>query len=271
MEQVTNWTQVFLQSVQAALENVLAFIPNLIAALILLIIALIVAKIIQKIFNKLFMLVGINKISTKSGIEGFLAASGFQQNLSWIFARTLYWFIIILFLLPISDILNLAFFADLLNKLISYIPNIIIAMLIILFGTWAAKVLSGMVRGSSARLSSEYSQLLGTVVNTTVLIITFIFALSQLNIDSSILSTILIILIAAIGLGLAIAFGVGTKDIVKNVTAGIYLNKTLKPGNNIRFKENEVKVIEVGSVSTLIEIAEGKQLQVSNSNILESL
>ena len=271
MEQISNWTQVFLQSVQAALENVLAAIPNIIAAIIFLLIAIIVAKIVQKVFNKLFMLIGINKISTKSGIEGFLLSSGFKKDLSWIFARTLYWFIIILFLLPISDILGLAFFAELINKLISYIPNIIIAMLIILFGTWAAKVLSGMARGSSARLSSEYSQLLGTVVNVTVLIITFVFALSQLNIDASILTSILIILVGAIGLGLAIAFGVGTKDIVKNVTAGIYLNKTLKTGSSIRYKENEVKVIEVGTVSTLIEISEGKQLQVSNSNILESL
>lgn len=270
MEQVTNWLDVFMNSTQYALGSVFAFLPKLLGAIIIFLIGWLVAKLFEKLFNKIFGLIGVNKLSQKSGVENFLGSAGFERDLSWIFARIIFWGIILIFLLPVADILGFVFFANIVNQAITFLPNIIIALLIVLFGTWGAKVLSGMVRGGAVRLGAEYAEVLGTVVSVTILVVTFIVALSQLNIDATILGNILLIIVAALAVGLAIAFGFGAKDITKNIIAGAYLSKVVKPGSLVKTANLEGKVVEIGSVTSTVEVND-KKIQIANSALLESI
>ncbi len=270
MQEINNWLDIFMQSTQGALEMIISFVPKFFASLIILIVGWITAKIIQKLSNKFLDLIGINKLSTKAGIENFLISSGFPGNLSWTFSRILYWTVLLIFILPISDIMGLPFFANLVNTALAYIPNIFLAMLVILVGSWAAKILSGMIRGSSVRLGIEYSEALGTIVNIGVMIVTFIIALSQLKIDATILSNILLIVVSAFAIGLSIAFGLGAKDLVRNVISGVYISKTIKTGSTVRIKDMVGKLVDVGPVISTIEV-DDKQISVSNGSIMEIL
>lgn len=270
MQQMNNWLNIFMQSTQGALEMIMGFVPKFFASLIILLIGWIVSKIIQKVSNKFFDLIGINRLSTKAGIENFLIASGFPGNLSWIFSRILFWTVLLIFILPISDIMGFSFFANMVNDVLTYIPNIFFAMLVILVGSWAAKLLSGMIRGSSVRIGLEYSEALGTIVNIGVLLITFVIALSQLKIDATILGNILLLVIGAFTIGLAIAIGLGTKDLVKNIISGVYIGKTVKPGSTVRIKDMTGKLVDIGSVISTIEV-DNKEIKVNNSSFMENL
>lgn len=271
MEQINNWLSVFMQSTQGALTMVISFIPKFIGAFLIFIIGWIIAKILEKVAKKFFELIGINKVSQKSGVENFLVSSGFSGNLSWIFARILFWGIILIFLLPVADILEFNFFADIVNSAIAYIPNVLIALLIVLFGSWAAKVISGMVRGGSVRLGSDYSEILGTLLNITILVVTFIVALAQLKINAAILGNILLIVVGSLAVGLAIAFGLGSQNIIRNVVAGVYIGKSLKPGSIIKTKLIEGKLIEVGTVTSVIETSEKQIIHISNNNLIDNI
>lgn len=270
MQEMNNWLNIFMQSTQGALEMILAFVPKFLASIIILIIGWIVAKIIQKLSNKFLDLLGINKLSRKAGIENFLVSAGFPGNFSWAFSRILFWTILLIFVLPISDIMGFSFFANMVNDALAYIPNIFFAMLVILVGSWAAKILSGMIRGSSIRLGMEYSEALGTIVNIGVLIITFVIALSQLKIDATILGNILLLVIGAFAIGLAIALGLGARDLVKNIISGVYLNKTVKTGSTVRIKDMVGKLVDIGPVISTIEV-EDKPIKINNSSFLENL
>ncbi len=270
MQEMNNWLNIFMQSTQGALEMIMAFVPKFLASIVILLIGWIVAKIIQKLANKFLDLLGINKLSTKAGIENFLVSAGFPGNLSWVFSRILFWTILLIFVLPVSDIMGFTFFANMVNDALAYIPNIFLAMLVLLVGSWAAKILSGMIRGSSIRLGMEYSEALGTIVNIGILIITFVIALTQLKIDATILGNILLLVIGAFAIGLAIALGLGARDLVKNIISGVYLNKTVKPGSSIRIKDMVGKLIDIGPVLSTIEV-ENKEIKVNNNSLLETL
>lgn len=270
MQEMNNWWNIFMQSTQGALEMIMAFIPKFLASIIIFIIGWIIAKLVQKISNKFFDLIGINKLSARSGIESFLISAGFPGNLSWIFSRILFWTILLIFVLPISDILGFTFFANMVNDALAYIPNILLAMAVLLVGSWAAKLLSGMIRGSSIRLGIEYSEALGTIVNIGVLIITFVIALSQLRIDAAILGNILLLVVGAFAIGLAIALGLGARDLVKNILSGVYIGKTVKPGSTVRIKDMMGKLVDIGPVISTLEVDE-KQIKVNNSSFMEAI
>jgi small-conductance mechanosensitive channel len=247
----------------------LDFLPKIFAALILLFIGWLIAKAFEKIASKLFNLIGINNLSEKAGIDRFLVSSGFASNLSYLFAKILFWTIMILFLLPVSDILNFNFFANIIHQIIGYLPNLFIALMILLIGAWGAKVVSGIVKGSATRMGLDNSELLGTISNVLIMIVTFIIALTQLRIEAEILTNILLILVASMGIAFAITFGVGSKDIFKNIIAGVYLNKAIRAGEEVKFGNIEGRIIEVGTILTKIETNDKKELSIPNNHLIE--
>jgi len=267
---MNEWMNIFMQSTQAALEQMLAFLPKLFMSVLILIVGWIIAKIIQKASHKVFEFVGINRLATKAGIQGFLEASGIEKTVGWIFSRILFWTVLLVFFLPISDILGLAFFAELVNRLLSYIPDLAGALLIILAGSWAAKVFSGIVRGSSVRLGSEYAEVMGTVAHSLLMAVVFILALSQLHLDSSLLSSIMLIALGAIALALAASFAIGSTGIMKNIIAGIYVNRYFSTGSQIKTKDFEGTVTEIGPIFTIIDTPDKKQISIPNNAIIVS-
>lgn len=270
MTEIDNWLDALIFSTQEVLFQVLGFLPKIFAAIVLFLIAWVIAKLLEKLTNKIFMLIGIDKISNKAGISNFLISSGFPGNLSYLFARLIFWTVIALFFLPISNILGMEFFAGIIDEIISYLPNIFVAIFILLIGSWGAKVISGIVRGSATRIGLENSQLLGTATNILVLGVTFIIALTQLKIETDILTNILLILIASIALAAAISFGIGSKDIFKNIIAGVYLSKSIKEGEAISFQDNQIKIVHIGTILTKFETEDNKTVSISNNKLLET-
>ncbi len=271
MKEFENWFDVLIFSAQNILVQFLGFTPKVIAAIILFFIGWLIAKGLEKLANKVLNVIGVNSISEKAGIEGFLKSSGFSSPLSYIFARILFWTVIILFLLPVSDILGFQFFANIVNQIINYLPNLFVAILILLIGSWGAKIISGIVKGGSNRIGLENSELLGSISSILIIIITFIIALTQLRIEAEILTSILLILIASIGIALAISFGVGSKDIFKNIIAGVYLNKAVRKGENVKFANIEGKILHVGTILTKIETLNNLEISVPNNHLIETV
>ncbi len=267
---MNEWMNVFIQSTQTALEGLLAFLPRLLVAALIVIVGWIVAKVVQKVTHKLFEIIGVDRLAKKAGLEAFLEESGIKRTTAWMFSRILFWTILLIMLLPISDILGLPIFAELVNKMLGYIPDLVGALLIILVGSWAAKVFSGILRGSSVRLGSEYAEVLGTVAHALLMAIVFVLALSQLHLDSSLLSSILLIVLGAIAFGLAASFAVGSMGIMKNVIAGIYVNRYFSNGSHIKTKDFEGTIVEIGPIITIIETPDKNKMSIPNNALIVS-
>ncbi|MBD3223573.1 MAG: mechanosensitive ion channel [Caldithrix sp.] len=265
---MNEWYELLILSTNTTLEQLYNLLPKLIGALVLLLVGLVVSKLIEKSFYKIFKLIGINRLVKKSGLNNTLKAIEIRDDLAWIFARMLFWIILFIFLLPISNLLGLVFFADLVKDIVNYIPNILAALLILLVGSWAAKLISSLVRGSTARVGSEYAKKLGSFVNFFVMVIIVLIALLQLNIEVLILTNIITYTIIAVVFGLALAFALGAKDILKMLIAGKYLNKSLSSGSHIKLYDLEGKVIEIGTIMTVVELESGKKVSIPNSKFL---
>lgn len=209
---IQSWSTVVADSLQNLWYDVMAFLPTLIGAVFVFIIGLIVASALGTLVGKVISLFKIDELLRKLGVEKYFDRAGINLDSAKFFDRIVFWFLVIAFLLAATDILKFYALSAFLQDVLSYIPNIIIAVLILLAAIVLANVSEKIVRGSvlSARLHS--AKFLGALTWYSISIFGFLAALVQLNVATTIINTVITGFIAMIALAGGIAFGIGGKD-----------------------------------------------------------
>ncbi len=216
-----------IDEIQKSLQNTFGkigdFLPTLISALIILIIGWIIAKIIKWALLKLLRAVKIDNVADRVGINGYLAKGGIRKKSSGLIATLGYWTVMFTVLTMFFNTLGLDVVSNLLTEVISYIPNIIIACLLLIVGMYLAEFVSGLVVGALKGGDFENPEFVGRIAYGAVMFFTIALVLDQLGIGQNIVNTVVTVIMSGAGLAFAIAFGLGGKD----WAAGI-MNKYLK-------------------------------------------
>ncbi|MBI4919706.1 hypothetical protein HY838_00135 [Candidatus Azambacteria bacterium] len=210
---VSNWIDVVTFSLQNLWQGFVVFLPTLIGALIIFFIGLIIAAGVGKIIEKLFDALRLDRVLEQLGLGKILERADVRLRSGRFLGVLFQWFLIIVTLLAVSDILRLGAFSDFLKQVLLYVPNIIIAVLIMLAGVVAAAFLSKLIRASvlSARLHAAH--FLGALTKWSILIFAFLAALSQLGVASALVNTLIMGFVAMLALAGGLAFGLGGRDV----------------------------------------------------------
>jgi len=136
-----SWTEVLLSSLQGVWLGIMNFLPSLIGSLVLIIVGLIVASALKTIVEKLISALKIDALLKKIGLGPFFERAGIQINSGKFLGLLVYWFIVVVFVLAVTDILGLYGVSLFLRDVISYLPNLIVAVLIMLAGVMLAVVI----------------------------------------------------------------------------------------------------------------------------------
>lgn len=187
-------------------------IPKYVAAILLLVVGWIIARLIEKSFVKFFRLIRLEDIAERAGIENFLYRGGVKFTTSTLLAKLVYWFIMFTFTLAVLNSLGLQSAADLFNKMILYIPNLIVAFIVLLFGTLFAKFAHTASNAYLNNIGMSGAEGMSLVIKYAILIFVASMVLEQLNIGGQILVSGFQIAFGALCLALALAFGLGGKE-----------------------------------------------------------
>lgn len=209
---VQNWVDVIVGSLQGLWLTVVSFLPSLIGALVVFIVGLIVASLLEKIVERVIYYLKIDALLIKTGVEAYLERANIKLNTGLFLGRIVHWFIVIAFLLAASDILNFTALSLFLRDVLLYIPNVIIAVLILLAALVVANFLKHLTRVSVMTAKMHHAKVLGTIAWWTIMIFGFLTALVQLGIAVSIINTLITGLIAMLALAGGLAFGLGGKE-----------------------------------------------------------
>lgn len=142
--------------------------------------------------------------------------AGVKYSFTEITGIIFYWIGLLISLTVILNATGLNIAAELINKIILYIPNAIVAVFILILGTFIASSLGNVVRIVAANAKIDKAEWLGKISRLVVIILASIMALEQLKIDIKILETAIGIMLGSIGLAFAIAVGLGCKEFIKN-------------------------------------------------------
>ena len=204
------------QPLQEALSTFLSYIPQLIGAIVILVIGYIVAKVLQAVVGRVLQAIGFDGWMEKGGIKHFFDRAETNQTPHSILGKLVFWFVFIIALTMAADALGIPQVSAVLGQLIAYIPNIIAAILILILAALLANFLSGIVRGATG------SGLLASVAQYAIIVYAAFAALTQLGIAVQLTANTFLILLGAVALAAALAFGIGGRDVAQDILQKAY-------------------------------------------------
>lgn len=209
---MSNWQAVLMAPAETVLTQVGEFLTNVLLVIVILIIGWIIAKLIQTLVVKVLKIVKLDDLSDRIELDSVLAKGGIKQSLSEVVGVVCYWVMMLVTVVVAINAIGLTVAADLLNKVILYVPNVIAAIFILILAMFAATILSSIVQTAANNAGIGQSALLGKIVETVVMIFAVVIALEQLGIAADLIKMTITVVLASAGLAAALAFGLGCKD-----------------------------------------------------------
>ncbi len=198
-------------------DKLVSYLPNLIAAIIILILGILVAKAVEKLVQKIVEAIKVDDLIKKINIVKHIEEAGTKVTFSLILAWLVKWFIYVVLLVAVSEILQLGQFTTFLSDVALYVPNVIIAVLILvvglLLGSFLEDLIVKILKGAKAKMVT----LIARIAKWSIVIFAVLAALTQLNVAPYLINTLFTTIAFAIALGAALAFGIGGKDAAKDL------------------------------------------------------
>ncbi len=213
---------VFIVSLSTFWTQLAGFVPQLLAALLLLFVGWLLANVVRTGVMKLLDVLHFDNMAEKTGIEAFLKQGNLDVSLSKLLASLAYWIIIFVVVVTVANSLGLHMVAELFNKVVLYIPNLIVSILVLVFGVLVARFINRMVFAYLNNIGVQGALTISTLSEYGVIIFVVFVALEQLEIGTSLLTAAFQIGFGAVGLAFALAFGLGGREwaagVIKKLT-----------------------------------------------------
>ena len=203
---------IFVASLNEFWLQIATFVPKFLAVIVILFVGWGIARLARAGIHRLLSFAHFDSIAQKSGLEAFLQQGNVQLTLSTIISEIVYWLVILMFVITGANMLGLAEVSGILVGLAGYLPHIIIAILVLIFGTLLARLINRLVFAWLHSIKFDGALAVSTSSEYLVQVFVLFVALEQLNIGTQLLTALFVIVVGAVFLALAIAFGLGGKD-----------------------------------------------------------
>lgn len=206
-----NWGDVIVASLQEVWTSVASFIPTFLGALIVFVVGWIVAVALGKVIEQVVRTLKVDHVLAQLEMEKMMERAGWKLNSGAFVGGLVKWFLIVVFLLAAANILGLNQVSDFLRDVLLYIPNVVVASLILIIAALVSETVEKVVRGS-AEAAGYRGSLVGVMTRWAIWIFAFVAVLLQLGIAATLVQTLVTGLVAALALAFGLAFGLGGKD-----------------------------------------------------------
>jgi hypothetical protein len=220
---MNSWQIVLLQPARLALTQIGQFVMNVLLVILILIVGWLIAKAVRTIVTRGLRSLKLDDLSDRVGLDGLLEKGSIAFSLSELVGIICYWLVLLITFMVSINAIGLTIAADLLNRIVLYVPNVIAAIFILIVGLFIATLLKNIVLTAASNAGVSQSKFLSSVVEGIVVAFSVFVSLEQLQIGIRITELTLGIILGSIGLGLALSFGLGCKDI-----AGRYVSELIE-------------------------------------------
>jgi len=205
-------SSVLLRSLRITVGEIGAFLPDLALAVLLLILGWLLARLVRRIAIRSLRLLQVDQLAERSGVDDFLVRGGVEVTTVTLLAGTLYWLILAAVFVVLLEALGLQTAGLLLSRLAVFIPNLILAIGVLVFGSLLARVVGGLVLSYLSNIGSAAAEAIGALARYAVLMFVVFMAAEQLAIQTAVLVSAFQIAFAAVCLAAALAFGLGGRE-----------------------------------------------------------
>ncbi len=205
------WGDVIIASLQEVWTSVAGFLPLIIGAVLVFVIGWVVAEALGKVVEQIVRGLKLDALLTRLEVSRAAERAGWRLNSGAFLGGLVKWMLVVAFLFASMNILGLSQVSDFLKAVLLYIPNVVVAVLILVIAALIADAVERTVRGSVEAMGYRGS-LVGIVARWSIWLFAFAVALPQLGIASGLIQTLVTGIVAALAIAFGIAFGLGGKD-----------------------------------------------------------
>lgn len=220
--------RVIIEPFSRFLDKIVQFLPNLLVSILILILGFILGMVLKRIFLRVFKAIGLDNISTRSGLLELLRKGGIEDPVSVLLSRVVGWITIVIFVVISARELHIPAVERLFESFLIYLPSVFVAALILLIGYMLGNFLGRAALIASVNAGIKISGLIGKFVKYTVFILSGTMALEQLGIGRGTIIIAFAIIFGGVVLAFALAFGLGGRDIAKEYLEGKLLKEEEK-------------------------------------------
>ncbi len=226
---------------------------NFLVALLLLLFGWIVSKIISKIILKVLTKANVDALAEKLKLHELTGGSGMDIKLSKIASKIVFWFLFMIFFITAVDKVGWTVITEEIKALITFIPKLIVAGIIFTLGFYLATLVRDVLTAATKSLGIGTGRIIANLIFYFLVIIIALTSLQQTGIDTSIITSNLNLIIGAVLIAGAIAYGFGAKDIMSNVLSTFFAKKSFKAGQVVQVGAVKGTIIEIDSISIKLD------------------
>ncbi len=219
---VSDWGQATMTSIAAALALLLGAIPKVIGFAVILIIGWIIASALATAVAAILRTVKFNDLAQRAGISGFVQRMGVHTDAAGFLANIVKWFVRLIVLVTAFDALGLPAVSQVLQQILLWLPNLVVALVVLVIAGLAANALAGLVRGATAESGLGNPDLLAMIARVAVWAFGIVIAVNQIGIATTIVNTLFMATVGAVAVAFALAFGLGGRETAGEIVRGWY-------------------------------------------------
>jgi hypothetical protein len=204
-----------IEPAKTVLTQIGQFLVNVLLVLVILLIGWLISRLIKAIVTRICKSLKLDELSKRVEMDDLMAKGGLRYSLSELIGILCYWLGLLVTFVVAVNAIGLTVAADLLNRIVLYVPNIIAAIFILVLGMFVATMLRNIVRTAANNAGLSHVNLLAKIVEVVVIVFAVMVTLEQLGIGARIIELIITIVLGSLGLAFALSFGLGCQDIAK--------------------------------------------------------
>ena len=212
MQSIQDFSEATMTSLAGAMALFFAAIPRVLGFLVILVAGWFIASLLAKAVEALLRAVKFNDLAQRAGFTGFVQKMGVKSDAAGFMAGLTKWFVRLIALVVAFDALGLPAVSQVLRELLLWLPNLAVAMVVLIVAGLAANALGNLVQGATRQGGFSNPELLSTITRVAVWTFAFIVAVNQIGIASTLVNTIVMATVGALALAFGLAFGLGGRD-----------------------------------------------------------
>lgn len=240
------------------LADIMQWLPGLGAALVLLLFGWLAARLAQFVIGGILKRIGVDRLGEKAGGARLLQDLGMDASVSRLLARLVYWLILLVFVLAAAESLGLRGMSATLQGLVDYLPKVLAALLILLLGGLIARLVGTTLGALADRSGIRGGLALGQATRYVILVFVVVLALEQLGVETALLVSFATVLVTALMLAFAVAFGWGSRELARSIMAGFHLREVFVVGQKLEVRGHRGRLTVIGPVKAMLETEAGQ-------------
>ena len=270
MDDFSNASEFFINSLKGLATSLSESLPGIVNALLIFLVGWLFARVVAWIINRFLSKLNFDKLAQKIEADDFLKNANINLTPTRMVSKFIYWVLMLFVFITVADMLGWDKVSGEIANLLGYLPNLFFAVVFFIIGVYIASFVRKLIQGATATIGLSAGRMIGNVVFYFLMIIVTITALDQAGLDTTMLSSNLLIIIGAVVLAAAVSYSIASVDFVKNILAGFYTRKSFYVGQKIEVDGEVGEIQDITNISLVLKKENGEEVLIPTSILINN-